>query len=67
MPNSKKSRTHKVSPNAIGTIRGFRERTAAIHNKTLKRTPWQKQKDKRFNSTDRIAKRKRYAANAKAN
>lgn len=51
MPNSKKKRTAKSSPNTVGTQRANQQAAQANNNLLIKvdggRTPWQKAKDKR--------------------
>lgn len=58
MKRTKKLRAKKTSPNTAGPAR--REAQAiqqAINEQLNHRTPWQKAKDKRFHSPDRVAKR----------
>lgn len=57
MKRTKKQRTHKTSPNTAGPARGKAQKEREDHNKTLSRTPWEKAKNKRYHSKDRVAKR----------
>ena len=57
MKRTKRLRDKKTSPNTAGNLRREAQLKREEHNKGLSRTPWQKAKDKRFHSSDRVAKR----------
>lgn len=63
MKRTKKQRTHKTSPNTAGPKRRELQEAAHKANQGMKRTPWEKSKAKRYNSSDRVAKRNRYRIN----
>ena len=60
MKRTKKLRSKKTSPNTAGNKRRETQEAAAKHNSGLSRSPWQKQRDKRYHSPDRVAKRNNY-------
>lgn len=66
MKRTKKQRTHKTSPNTAGNARRLVQEGRAADNKELNRTPWERAKDKRFHSADRVAKRAKFNRKVKA-
>lgn len=67
MKKTKKQRTHKTSPNTAGPARReAQEIQHGINQQLNHRTPWQKAKDKRYHSPERVAKRKAWNKKNKA-